>query len=99
MLDPEVVIFEAGGAEFSRKEYLAGHARSDAEFLAAAQVKPGRRAARVSGDLAWVASLAQIGTERDGKTITVDAAETMLLRRGSDGWRIVHIHWSSRTRR
>ena len=32
-LDPNVLIFESGGAERSAAEYLGGHAKSDAEFL------------------------------------------------------------------
>jgi ketosteroid isomerase-like protein len=98
-LDPAVVILESGGAEWSAQEYLAEHAHADADFLKAAKVSPGTRSARVEGDLAWVASLSRVETGRDGKLVAMDAAETMLLRREADGWKIVHIHWSSRTGR
>ena len=26
----------------------------------------------------------------------IDSTETMVLRKAADGWKIVHIHWSSR---
>lgn len=97
-LDPQVVILESGGAERSAAEYLGGHARSDAEFLKDAVHKPGHRLARASGDLAWVASDNELVVQRDGKPVTIASAETMVLRSTGDGWKIVHIHWSSRVR-
>jgi ketosteroid isomerase-like protein len=99
LLDPEVVILESGGAEYSAAEYLAAHAKSDAEFLQSAQVEPGRRTARVSGDLAWIASLTEIEIEHEGEPVEIDGAESMILRQGPSGWKIVHIHWSSHARR
>lgn len=97
-LDPKVLILEAGGAERSAEEYLGGHAKGDAAFLKQAHVQLLRRTAAVHGDLAWVASESELHVSRDGKPVTVLSAETMLVRRGVGGWRIVHIHWSSRTR-
>ena len=94
-LDPGVVILESGGAEHSRDEYLAVHAPADAQFLKTAKITPGRRTARIEGDLAWIASLSEYEFEKEGETAFIDAAETMVLRRDAGGWRIVHIHWSS----
>jgi ketosteroid isomerase-like protein len=95
-LDPEVIILESGGAEHSAAEYLGGHAKEDAEFLKTAQQNLGRRTARVSGDLAWVASESELQVHQDGKPVTIASAETMVLRSTNDGWKIIHIHWSSR---
>jgi hypothetical protein len=98
-LDPQVIILESGGAERSAAEYLGGHARSDAEFLKTAQQKPGHRVARASGDLAWVANDNDLVIQQDGKPVTIASAETMVLRHTGSGWKIVHIHWSSRVRK
>ena len=98
-LDPQVIILESGGAERSAAEYLGGHAKSDAEFLKKAEHKPGHRTARASGDLAWVASDNDMVIQQDGKPVTIASAETMVLRRTGSGWKIVHIHWSSRARK
>lgn len=98
-LDPEVLILESGGAEYSAAEYLAGHAKSDAEFLKTARIRPTHRAARLGGDLAWVASVSEMEIQKGGQPVTIDGVETMVLERGPSGWKIVHIHWSSRTRR
>jgi len=98
-LDPDVIILEGGGAEHSAAEYLGGHAKHDAEFLKTALQKPGRRTARVSGDLAWVASESDLDVQQDDKLATIASAETMVLRSTDTGWKIVHIHWSSRVRK
>jgi ketosteroid isomerase-like protein len=93
-LDANVVILEMGGAEHSKAEYLAGHAKHDAEFLAAAQLTLRRRAAAASGDVAWVLSESTIKALLKTPD-PIDATETMVLRRTAAGWKIVHIHWSS----
>lgn len=98
-LDPEVVILESGGAENSAAEYLGGHARNDAEFLKGVHHSLMRRTARTSGELAWVASESEMHAEKDGKPMTIASTETMVLRSTGAGWKIVHIHWSSRVKK
>ncbi|MGB5133302.1 MAG: nuclear transport factor 2 family protein [Steroidobacteraceae bacterium] len=98
-LDPGVIILESGGAEHSAAEYLGGHAGHDADFLGNAQQTLGRRTARASSELAWVASEGELQTQQGGKPVTIASTETMVLRATEAGWKIVHIHWSSRTRK
>lgn len=95
-LDPGVIILESGGAERSRDEYLSGHARNDANFLKSAMVTLKRRSAQASGDLAWVASESQIHAMKGEEMLMIDSTETVVLRKSGEGWKIVHIHWSSR---
>lgn len=97
-LDSEVLILENGSAERSAAEYLGHHAISDARFLKNARQLPGHRKARVSGNLAWVASDNDTVIDKDGKSVTIASTETMVLRRTANGWTIVHIHWSSHGR-
>jgi hypothetical protein len=59
------------------------------------KVTPGRRTARIEGNLAWVASLSEFEFGKEGQIAFIDSAETMVLRRDPEGWKIVHIHWSS----
>ena len=96
LLDPQVLIFESGSVERSREEYAAHHLGEDAEFLKSAKYRMLARSGDSAGDLAWVATEAQLETESHDKRIDLVTTETMILRKDDDGWRIVHIHWSSR---
>ncbi len=98
LLDPGVIVLEAGGAERSRSEYMAHHARSDANFLAGAHSQLSHRTAQVNGDTAWIASEHELHISKDGKPLTLRSAETMVLSNRTGAWKIVHIHWSSRPR-
>ncbi len=95
-LDPAVLILESGGAERSRDDYLAGHAKADADFLKGAQVSLKRRTAQASGELVWVGSESAIHAKKGDTVLAIDSTETMVLRKTAQGWKIVHIHWSSR---
>ena len=99
LLADDVLILESGGAENSREEYLGGHAIDDAAFLKGAHVAVVRRTARVEGPLAWVGTESEVHTTKEGKPITLLSTETMVLKQTATGWRIVHIHWSSRPKR
>ena len=99
LLDPAVLILESGGAERSREEYLGHHAVADAAFLKGAHQQIKRRSARIDADMAWVGTESELHATRDGKSTTTLSTETMVLKRTPEGWRIVHIHWSSRPKR
>jgi ketosteroid isomerase-like protein len=98
-LDPDLIVLESGGGEYSAAEYLGGHAKHDAAFLKDAELAPARRIARISGELAWVASEGELRVQSDGAPATYATAETMVLRSTAGGWKIVHIHWSSHARK
>ncbi|MEZ0470046.1 YybH family protein [Luteimonas salinilitoris] len=99
LLAPDVLILESGGAERSREEYLGHHAISDAKFLKGTHRQLLRRRARTAGDLVWIGSESELHAEKDGKPLVLLSTETMVLRQTPDGWRIAHIHWSSRPKR
>jgi ketosteroid isomerase-like protein len=95
LLAPGVIIFESGGAEVSREEYTSHHLGADMEFAKATKEEVVDRQAGEAGDAAWVLTRSRTtGTFRD-KPVDLHGTETMLLRKTADGWRIVHIHWSS----
>jgi mono/diheme cytochrome c family protein len=95
LLEPAVLIFEGGEVERSRAEYASHHLQADASFLKGARVKLLTRAGDAVGDFAWVATESELTTQGD-KPTNVVTTETMILKRESPGWRIAHIHWSSR---
>lgn len=98
LLDPAVTIFESGGAELSRDEYASHHLGGDMEFSAATTHTIVQQNAGEAGDVGWVLTRSETrGIFRD-REIDALGVETVLLRRDEHGWRIVHIHWSSRPR-
>ena len=99
VLADDVVILESGGAEHSREEYLGGHAKHDAAFLKDAHIQVTRRTARVEGPLVWVATESELHATEKGQPLTLLSTETMVVQKIAAGWRIVHIHWSSRSKR
>jgi uncharacterized protein (TIGR02246 family) len=95
LLAEDALVFESGGVEHGRAEYAAHHLPADAAFSKAVSTKVTRRSARVDGPLAWVASEGRVAGIYKGKAINSVMTETMVLRRGEGGWKIVHVHWSS----
>ncbi len=99
LLAEDVMVLEEGGAERSREEYAGHHLPSDMAFAAATEAGVTRRAAWIEGDIAWVLTEGRTSGQFNGRAVDRLTAETMILHRGPDGWRIRHIHWSSRAPR
>ena len=98
LLADDALIYEEGGAERSMAEYAAEHLPADAEFSNSVRTQLTRRTASAGGGFAWVASEgAMVGTF-NGRPVNRRTTETMVLRHGESGWKIVHIHWSSADR-
>jgi uncharacterized membrane protein len=95
LLAPNVIIAEGGGAERSLEEYAGHHMPADMAFTAAVEFSLKKRDAIVSGDMATVISEMQTHGSFNGREIHSRMMETMVLRQGDNGWKIVHIHWSS----
>ena len=96
-LAPDVLIYEGGGAERSRAEYASHHLKGDMAFMQQVEIEPLKRASGGNATDAWVMSESRIrGKSSKGKPVDVASTETALLRNTPEGWRIVHLHWSSR---
>lgn len=96
LLAPDVVIYESGGVEASRDEYRSHHLAADIQFSAATTREVVTQRSGTDGDLAWVLSQSRTSGTFGDRRIDSRGTETMLLKRTADGWKIVHIHWSSR---
>lgn len=96
LLDPKVLVLESGGSERSRDQYIEEHAVADAAYMQGATQDLRYRKARAAGDLAWVGTESILTSQKKGKPSLSKSTETMILRKTADGWKIVHIHWSSR---
>ena len=95
LLSAAVIIFEGGSTERSRAEYASAHLLADAAFEQAVGSQMVRRNGGASGDLAWVASEGRTKGQFMGRDVDRVTTETMVLRRISGAWEIVHVHWSS----
>lgn len=96
-LDPGAVIVANGVAHGSRDEYLNTTGKARAAFLGKAQAQLVRRQARGGPNFVWVVSSSTYKASEAGKPpASMLSTETMLLRKGPQGWKIIHIHWSSR---
>ncbi|HEX7948587.1 MAG TPA: nuclear transport factor 2 family protein [Phenylobacterium sp.] len=91
-----LIVFEGGEVERSKAEYASGHLAADAVFAQAVGSHMTRRSGGASGDLAWVASEGRTQGRYKDRDIDRITTETMILRRVSGAWKIVHVHWSSR---
>ncbi|MGH8237357.1 MAG: YybH family protein, partial [Steroidobacteraceae bacterium] len=97
LLDPKVLIMEGGNMERSRQEYASHHLPSDLKFMSAIRYQLKRQTGDTVGDLAWVASEATLTGESGGKAVNLVSTESLVLKKTTGGWKIVHIHWSSRS--
>ncbi len=96
LLAVDALIFESGHAERSRAEYASHHAGADAAYAAAVPSKLTQRSGFVQGDTAWIVSENRATGSYKDKPVDRVTTETMILRKTAEGWRIAHIHWSSR---
>jgi ketosteroid isomerase-like protein len=98
LLHPDVVIFEGGGWE-TLEDYRKGHLRADINAMQSLKQETLRDVIKVSGDLALSTREYSTTGQRGERAIDNVGAESMVLLRTSTGWKIRHIHWSSRARR
>jgi ketosteroid isomerase-like protein len=95
-LSENVLIFEGGYVERSKAEYGSHHLGADAAFASAVPSSLVRRSAFAAGDTAWVASETRTTGRYKDKAVDRLSTESTVLKKEATGWRIVHIHWSSR---
>lgn len=94
-LQRDVVVYESGHAE-SLDEYRAGHLPADIAFVSATRRTVTESDVALFGDAALYTSETHTTGSWRGRDIDAHGTETILLVHAPDGWRIRHIHWSSR---
>ncbi len=98
ILADDAVVLESGGIE-SRSEYRSHHLSSDMAFAKAVKSVRSPLTVIVDGNTAWTAGTSTTVGQFNGRAINSAGAESMVLTRTRDGWKIRSIHWSSRNRR
>jgi ketosteroid isomerase-like protein len=95
LLHDDVVILESGHAE-TRAEYRSGHLRADIAFASATQRSITNERVSTLGEVGLYIGESRTTGQFRSRDIDSCGAETMVLVRTAEGWRIRHIHWSSR---
>jgi ketosteroid isomerase-like protein len=96
LLSDGALIFEGGYVERSKAEYASHHLAADAAYASAVPTSLVRRSVYADGDTAWIASETRATGRYKDKAVDRLSTESMILKKEAAGWRIVHIHWSSR---
>ena len=96
LVSDQAVVFEAGYVERTKAEFVSEHLPADAAFLKQVRTQATRRTEGAAGDAAWVLTEGRSTGTYNGRAIDSITTETVVLRREPAGWRIVHIHSSSR---
>lgn len=99
LLSPQVQIFESGHVERSRDEYAAHHLDSDIDFLRTTQARLLRQREQRDGATAIVMRETETTGTYQNVPVHMIGLETAVLEQHGEGWRIVHLHWSSRKAR
>lgn len=97
VMAPEVVILESGGGEKSRDEYASHHLAGDMRFAGASERETLEQRQETFGDTAIVLTWTRTTGTFGERQIDSNGVETMVLNRSGGEWRIVHVHWSSRS--
>jgi len=94
LLDPNVLIFEAGHAE-NLQQYREGHLAADMAVTASVQRNIVNEYVVTTRDMAmYTSQYTAVGRFR-GHSVDTRGAETIVLIPTEAGWKIRHIHWSS----
>lgn len=96
LLAPGARIVEGGGVE-TREEYASHHLGADMDFLEGLEVEETRIQAWVEGDVAWAVTATDLSERVRDRDVSLRTAELAVLARYPEGWRIVAVHWSSRS--
>lgn len=95
MIADDAVVYEHGGVEHSKAEYLTEHLPADIAYSHGMTDEIVSRISSVNGKVAWVITEGRTHGTYDGKPVDRLTTETMILKRTGSGWKIVHVHWSS----
>jgi hypothetical protein len=98
LLLPDVLIYESGGAETSAAEYASHHMPGDMAFLSELRREQLSQLSGGDASTAWVATRTRLTGRYKGKDVDLNNTETLVMTRTNTGWRIAHIHWSSKLR-
>ncbi len=95
LLHPEILIFEQGAAE-DLQEYRSHHLAADIRFASQTTRHVIDSQVEIRGEIAIFTARAHTTGRIGDRDIDSSGVETMVLTLTEEGWKILHIHWSSR---
>ena len=96
LLDRDLVVFEFGVVDPTIQAYAFAHLPFDIDVAAVSKWDIQTRRVGGEGDIRWVLTSYHVtGKQADGSPIDQTTLETMILRRTSGLFRIMHMHWST----
>ncbi|MFZ5670772.1 MAG: DUF4440 domain-containing protein [Pseudomonadota bacterium] len=96
LLDDAAVIYEQGGVEATKAEYVDAHLPGDIAYSAALETRVLAEHGFGHGGLQVLLRETRTTGRFNDKPVDRLGTETMVLQGARGRWRIVHIHWSSR---
>jgi ketosteroid isomerase-like protein len=100
LFHPDLLVFEAGGVDRGREDYLQKHLGPELKELERWDLGEPRTEWIGQGPLVVAArSFDYTATLKTGKVRRGRATETLVLQQVPEGWRIRHLHWSSHARK
>ena len=94
-LAQDAVVYEQGFAETSRDEWVRKQLGTAIAFARDSDRRVIKRRVEQADRSAWVISRTQTFVDVSDRKVMLDGAETAILRREGDRWKIVHLHWSA----
>jgi ketosteroid isomerase-like protein len=88
-------VFEQGFVDPARDDYAKASLARDMDFAAKTKREVQSQQSSADANLAWVETLTRTsGTYENGK-VDLSGAETVILRKDGNDWKIVHVHRSA----
>lgn len=94
LMAADALVFEQGQVERSRTEYARKQLGEDIAFAGITSRTVLRRTTKLLGNAAWVMSVNRHRGKISNRPVDFVTAETIVLNKINNKWRIVHLHWS-----
>lgn len=99
VMDPQVLVLEGTYKNVGWPDYRDNHIGPEMKDWKEFKIAdPKILEVLVSGDLAYAVQEASLTIVTAEKTILMSTTETFVLRKGPNGWKIKHIHYSGKKR-
>lgn len=91
-----VTVYEGGGVDVGWPRYRDGHLVPELQALEDRDFRFRSVQVRLSNNTAWATARYDLRAIREGEPLAVQGGATLIFRKLSGRWRLVHLHLSSR---